>query len=100
MERQKALIDAQAAEILMLRGSKERYARGYRTAKDRIAELEEGIEEISRTHEESLEKQNKLIRAMGDQLRRTRRLSAAESTEYARAKSTLSLPNHISEAEA
>lgn len=96
MEMQTAIIDAQMAEISKLKGSKERYAKAYRTAKERITELEHEIEERSRAYQEALEKQNRHIRAMEDQLRRTKELSVAES---ARAKSILSPPGRASEAE-
>jgi hypothetical protein len=99
VERQKATINAQAAEILRLKGSEERYAMGNRTAKERIAELEKKIEEISRTHEGTLERQNKRIQAMEDQLRRTKELLTGNSTDDTRAESISSLPNQISDTE-
>ena len=100
VERQKAIIDAQTAEILNLRSSKEKYVRWYRTTKDRISELEKEIEAVSRTHEETLEKQNRLIHEMGDRLRRTRGLSTTELTEDTRGESSLSPPDRVSEVEA
>lgn len=98
MGEQRAIIDAQAAEILRLRASKERYAEGYRATKERIVELEDWIEEFSRTHKETLEKQDQRIRAMEDQLRRTEELST-KSTKYTEAKPFLSPSNRIAEAE-
>jgi hypothetical protein len=96
VERQEAIIKAQAAEILLL---KERYVGGYRMAKERIVELEVEIEGISKTNKETLEKQNQRIREMEDQLRRTKKLSTANSTKNTREKSLSSPPNHISDTE-
>lgn len=81
MERQKATIDAQAAEILSLKASNERYAMGYRATKEKIAELYNEIEKLSRNHRGVLEKQNKRIRAMEDRLNRREGLPATKPTE-------------------
>ena len=81
VERQKATIDAQAAEILSLKASNERYAMGYRATKEKIAELYNEIEKLSRNHRGVLEKQNKRIRAMEDRLNRREGLPATKPTE-------------------
>lgn len=99
MERQKAIIDAQTAEISRLRVSKERYEEAYEAAKERIAGLEGQIEELTTTHKVALEQQNRRIEAVEDQLRRTKESPATKPTEHTRSKSLLSSPNRVSEAE-
>lgn len=99
MERQKAEIDAQSAELLKLRVSKEKYAKGYRIANERIEELEHEIKELSKTHQEASEMQNQRIQAMEDQLRRNQELSETKPAERTRVKPLSSPSNRVSEVE-
>jgi hypothetical protein len=92
VERQKAIIDAQAAEILRLEEK-------YRTAKERIMELEVEAEKNSRTHEETLEKQYQRIRAMEGKLRQTKKSSTVDSKEDTGVKPLSSPSNYISDTE-
>jgi len=99
VERQKAKIDAQKAEIFRLRNWKERYAKRYREAKERISELEHDIGKVSDDHQETLEKYDRRIRAMADHLERTEELLAARSAELAGAQYFLSTTDRLSEAD-
>ena len=97
--RLKAQIDSHKAEIFHLKKWKELYTKKYRTAKERIAELEHTVEETSRAYKEDLAKQDRRIKAMADELAQTKELLAVRSTELAGAQSFLSTKDRISEAE-
>ncbi|KAF9650934.1 hypothetical protein BDM02DRAFT_1001325 [Thelephora ganbajun] len=98
-ERQKAKIAAQSDEILRLKSWKERYAKKYRGAKERIVELEREVRKISRAHQETLGKQDQRIQTMADRLTRTEELLAVRSAELAGAQPFLSMTDDLSEAE-
>ena len=95
----RARVDARATEILRLRGPGGKYARKYKTAKERITRLEQKISETSMVHKEVLEKRDERIRVMEDELARTRELLSARTKELTGAQSFLSTKDHVSEAE-
>jgi hypothetical protein len=97
--RQRTSGDTMKNEIAQLRVWKERYTRKYTAAKERIAELEDKIEDISKAHRVATRKQDQRIRAVEDELARTKELLAARSTELSGAQSFLSTTDGISEAE-
>ena len=99
MERQKAKINAQRNEIVRLRSRKVRYAKQHRGAKKRIVKLEREIWRASKAHQETSEKQDQRIQAMGDRLARTKELLTVRSAELAGAQSFLSTTDRLSEAE-
>lgn len=95
--KQKAKIDAQAAEIRRLKDSKEKYERGYRTARGHIAELEHELIKVSGDYEEALAKQDQQIRAMESRISRI--LPTARSTGFFGTQPPSSTTNRVSEAE-
>lgn len=95
----RATIDAQRAEIVQLKIWKEKYTKKYKAAEEQIAELEDKIEDDSKSHREVLKKRDQRIRAMEDELAQTKGLLAARSTELSRAQSFLSTADRLSEAE-
>ena len=99
MEIQKARINAQSAEILKLKDSREKYARGYKAAMGRIDRLNDELKEYSRIHQEASKEWNQRIRAMEQDLTRTKELLAARSTELSGAQSFLSTADRLSESE-
>ena len=99
VERQRAKLDAQRDEIIRLRSWKERYAKKYREAKERIAELEHHIGEVSEAHQETLEKQDQRVQSMADRLAQTEQLLATRSAELAGAQYFLSTTDRLSEAD-
>ena len=98
-ERQKAKIDAQRDEIIRLRSWKEKYAKKYREAKERIIELEHDIGEVSEAHQDTLEKQDQRIQSLADRLAQTEELLATRSAELAGAQYFLSTTDRLSEAD-
>ena len=96
---QRSKLDAQKAEILRLRSLRERYARKHRDGKEKIADLEHQIQEVSRANKEDLWKQDRYIKAMEDELKRTKELLEARMTELAKAQSFLSTTDRRSETE-
>jgi len=99
VEREEAEINAQRYEIFRLRSRGEKYAKKYRETKERIAELEHHIGEVSEAHQETLEKQDPRIQAMAEQLKRTEQLLATRSAELAGAQYFLSTTDRLSEAD-
>ena len=99
VRKQKARIEVQAAEIVRLRSSKEKYARGCRDARERIAKLDHEFGEVCRDHEVALKKRDRRMRAIEDELAQTKELLAARSTELSGAQSFLSTTDRLSEAE-
>ena len=97
--RQRVTGDPLKVEVFQLRDWKERYTRKYTAAKERIAGLEARIEDISRTHRDTLKKRDQHMRALEDELARTKELLAARSTELSGAQPFLSTTDCISEAE-
>lgn len=97
--RQKAKIDSRKVEIFKLRSSRKRYERRYRGAKKEVAGLEHEFGKVFRAHEEALEKREKRVRAMEDELARTKELLAARSTELSAMQSFLSTADRITEEE-
>ena len=97
--RQKTRIDAQTAEIVKLRSSKEKYAKRYRETKERIIELDHEIRDVSKEHEGALRRRDQRIREIADELARTKELLAARTTELSGAQSFLSTTDRLSEAE-
>ena len=89
VERQKAKIDAQTAEIVRLRSSKERYARRYRETKERITELDLEFREVRRDHEEALEKRDRRVQAATDELAQIKDELQRTKDELARTKDEL-----------
>lgn len=73
--------------------------RKYPVAKERIAELEGKIEDISKIHGETLRKRDQRIQAVEDELARTKQLLAARSIEVSVARSISSPSNIVSEGE-
>ena len=96
---QKAEIDAQKAEICELRASKERYLGKYEAAKEQIAGLEDEGRKTSRAYQKNLEERDQRIRAMEDELARTKELLSARTKELSGAQSFLSTTDRLSEAE-
>ena len=99
VERQKAKIDAQKAEILRLRSSKRRRARKYRASLKQMARRELHFGKVTGAHEEILEKRDQRINAMEDELTRAKDLLTARSAELVVVRSFLSTTDHTSEAE-
>ena len=99
LKRQRSKLDAQKAEIFRLRSSRERYARRHRDAEEELADLEHHIQEVSRANREDLWKRDRRIKAMEDELTRTKELLAARMTELAGARSFLSTTDRRSETE-
>lgn len=87
------------SEISQLKFWREKYTRKYATAKDRIAELEDRIEDMSKAHLVILKNQDRLIQGMEDELARTKELLAARSTELSGAQAFLSTTDGLSESE-
>lgn len=99
VERQKAKIDAQKAEILRLRSSKRRRVRKYRASQRQMARRELHVRKVTGAHKEILERRDQHIKAMEDELTRAKDLLAARSAELDVAKSFLSTTDRMSEAE-
>lgn len=99
LEGQKALIASHEAEILRLKDAAKKCTKGYKAAKKRIAELEHGIDEVTETYEDLLDKQSHYIQAMEDQLTRAGELLAAMSVDFTGPQSFLSTTNRLSETE-
>ena len=97
--RQKTRIDAQTAEIVRLRSSKEKYAKRYKETKERIMKLDHEIRDVSKEHEGALRRRDQRIREIADELARTKELLAARTTELSGAQSFLSTTDRLSEAE-
>ena len=95
----KARIRAQKAEIRGLRISKNKYARKYEVAKKRIAGLEDKVMKASRVHQQNLERQDKHIQAIEDELARAQELLSARTKELSGAQSFLSTTDRLPEAE-
>lgn len=97
--RHEAKIHAQKAKIHVLRTSKEKYARKYEAAKKRIAGLEDTVRKASRIHQQNLERQDKHIQAIEDELALAQDLLSARTKELSGAQSFLSTTDRLSEAE-
>lgn len=92
-------VDPQRVETFQLKSWKDWYTRKYTAAKERIAELDAKVEDMTKTHREALKRRDQRIRAVEDELAQTKELLAARSTELTRAQSFLSTKDRLSEAE-
>ena len=99
VERQKAELDAQSAQILELKASKERYVKGYRTAKGRIDLLRDKIEEISRARRETSETLDQRVRTLEGELKHTKALLAMKSTDLSALEPFFRLTDGVAEDE-
>lgn len=99
MGRRRTLIDNQRAELSRLNSWNDRYSRKYRSAKDRVAELEHQLGERSRAYNQAVAKRDQRIQALEDELTRTKELLAARTTELSGAQSFLSTADRRSEAD-
>lgn len=97
--RQKTKIDSQRADIFKLRRSKKKHERKYRGVKEQVTKLEHEIGKVFGAYKETLEKRNSRIRAMEDELARTKELLTARSTELIAARSFLSTADGRTERE-
>ena len=97
--RRRSIIDTQRAEISRLSSWKERYARKYRLAKERIADLDQQLEERSRAHNQAVAKRDQRIQKLEGELARTNELLAARSKELSAAQPFLSTTDRKSEAD-
>ena len=100
MGMRRSLIDTQRAEISALNSWKERYARKYRSAKDRIAELEHLVES-SKTDKEAVAERDQRIKTLEEELTRTKELLAARTvtTEHSEVQPLLPTTDRPSDAE-
>jgi len=99
LEKQRAQIEAQSAEILRLRASREKYLEGYKGTKARVAKLETDIEDITETHKEAWKKWEQRIQTVEVELTQANDLLATRSKEFSGMQSFFSTTDRLSEAE-
>lgn len=97
--KQRTKISAQAVEMNRLRDSRRVYARKYKSAKEQVAVLDLEMKKMSRTHQEALEKKDQRIKAIEEDLARTKELLDTRTKELSGAQPFLSTADRTSEAE-
>jgi hypothetical protein len=99
MGRRRTLLDNQKAELSKLKIWKERYERKYKSAKERITDLEHRLDEGSRTYNQAVAQRDQRIQTLEVELTRTKELLDARSKELSGAQSFLSTTDRKSEAD-
>ena len=99
LKRQREKIDFQTADLIRVRGLRDKFSKGYQAAGERIAVLENAIFEASEAHEEALRRREHHIQAIEEQLALTKELLDTRTRELSGAQSFLSTTDRISEAE-
>ena len=98
--RRRTLVDTQRAELSILRCLKEKSARKYSAAKERIAKLEHRLEESSKTYQGAMLKRDRRIQTLEDELTRTKEPLAARTTpEHSSAQPFSPAPDRLSDIE-
>ena len=98
--RRRTLIVTQKAELSMLRRLKEKCARNYTAAKERITKLEHQLGESSKSYQGAVVKRDRRIQTLEDELTRTKELFAARTTpEHSNAQPFSPTPDRLSDIE-